>query len=137
MSGRNFIPCIGPSYHLDDRKAAVQTAINCYLEQIEGLGETRVLNQVSAPGLASYLSLGAEIQGQRNVEGRWFVVAGGTLYEIVSGVAVDRGTLSSTTGAVGMSHNNTQLVIVSGANGYVFNLVTNTLAPITSAGWRG
>jgi hypothetical protein len=73
----------------------VQTAINCYLEQIEGLGETRTLTQVSAPGLALYLSLGAEIRGQRNVEGRWFVVAGGTLYEIVGGAAVSRGTLSS------------------------------------------
>ena len=52
MAGSNFVACIGPSYHLDDRKAAVQTAINCYLEQIEGLGETRTLTQVSAPGLA-------------------------------------------------------------------------------------
>jgi hypothetical protein len=137
MAGRNFIPCIGPSYHLDDRKAAVQTAINCYLEQIEGLGETRTLTQVSVPGLASYLSLGAEIRGQRNVEGRWFVVAGGTLFEIVSGAAVSRGVLSSVTGMAGMSHNNTQLVIVGGAGGDVFNLGTNTLAPITSPGWRG
>jgi hypothetical protein len=137
MAGRNFIPCIGPSYHLDDRKAAVQTAINCYLEQIEGLGETRVLTQVSAPGLASYLSLGAEIRGQRNVEGRWFVVAGSTLYEIVAGVAVSRATLLTTTGNVGMAHGNTQLCIVDGPNGYVFNLQTNALAQITSPGWRG
>jgi hypothetical protein len=137
MAGRNFVACIGPSYHLDDRKAAVQTAINCYLEQIEGLGETRVLTQVSAPGLASYLALGSEIQGQRNVEDRWFVVAGGTLFEIVDGAPVSRGVVSGTSGQVGMSHNNTQLVIVSGVSGYVFNLVTNTLAAITAAGWRG
>jgi hypothetical protein len=76
MAGRNIVAAIGPSYHLDDRKAAVQTAINMYLEQIEGLGETRQLTQVSAPGLRSYLSLGSEIRGQRNVEGRWFVVSG-------------------------------------------------------------
>lgn len=137
MAGRNFIPCIGPSYHLDDRKAAVQTAVNCYLEQVEGLGETRTLTQVSAPGLAPFLSLGAAIQGQRNVEGRWFVVAGGILYEIVSGAAVSRGVLSSSAGMVGMSHNNTQLVIVGGAGGDVFNLASNTLAHITSSGWRG
>ena len=137
MAGRNFIPCIGPSYHLDDRKAAVQTAINCYLEQVEGLGETRVLTQVSAPGLASYLSLGAEVRGQRNVEGRWFVVAGGTLFEIAAGAAVIRGTLSSASGPVGMAHNNSQLVIAGGAGGDVFNLDTNTIAPITAEGWRG
>jgi hypothetical protein len=137
MAGRNFIACIGPSYHLDDRKAAVQTAINCYLEQVEGLGETRVLTQVSAPGLATYLSLGAEVRGQRNVEGRWFVVAGGELLEIVNGVPVGRGTLSSAGGPVGMAHNNTQLVIVGGAGGDVFNLNTNILAGITAEGWRG
>lgn len=137
MAGKNYIACIGPSYHLDDRKAAVQTAINCYLEQIEGLGETRVLTQVSAPGLAAYLELGAAVRGERNVEGRWFVVAGATLYEIVAGAAVSRGTLSTTSGAVGMGHNNSQLVIVDGPNGYVLTLASNTLAPITSPGWRG
>jgi hypothetical protein len=137
MAGRNFVACIGPSYHLDDRKAAVQTAINCYLEQIEGLGETRTLTQVSAPGLALYLSVGAAVRGQRNVEGRWFVVAGGTLFEIVNGAPVNRGTLSSAEGSVGMSHNNSQLVIVSGAGGDVFNLAANVLTPITSEGWRG
>lgn len=137
MAGRNFVGCIGPSYHLDDRKAAVQTAINCYLEQIEGLGETRTLTQVSAPGLAQYLALGAEVRGQRNVEGRWFVAAGATLFEIVAGAAVNRGALSTLAGAVGMAHNNTQLVIVGGAGGDVFNLITNTIDSIGSVGWRG
>lgn len=138
MAGSNVVSCIGPSYHLDDRKAAVQTAINCYLEQIEGLGEERQLTQVSAPGLRPYLNVGAgEILGQRNVEGRWFVVTGTTLFEIVSGAAVNRGTISFASTLVGMAHGNTQLVIVNGANGYVFNLQTNVLTQITSAGWRG
>lgn len=137
MGTRNYIACVGPSYHLDDRKAAVQTAINCYLEQIEGMGEARQLTQVSAPGLALYLGLGAEIRGQRNVEGRWFVVAANVLYEIISGAAVVRGNILSLTGLVGMSHNNTQLTIVDGSNGYILTLATNTLAQITSPGWRG
>lgn len=137
MVGRNVVACIGPSYHLDDRKAAIQTAINCYLEQVEGLGETRTLTQVSAPGLALVLTLGAEVRGQRNVEGRWFVVAGPTLYEIVAGAGVVRGALASSTGDVAMSHNNNQLTIVDGPNGYVYSLAANALAPIVSAGWRG
>lgn len=137
MAGRNYVAAIGPSYHLDDRKAAVQTAINCYLEQVEGLGETRILTQVSAPGLLQYLDLGAEIRGQRDVEGRWFVVAGSTLYEIVAGAAISRGTLASNTGAVSMTHNNTQLAIVAGMAGEIFTLASNKLNSITSAGWRG
>ena len=137
MAKNNYVACVGPSYHLDDRKAAVQTAINCYLEQIEGLGEDRVLTQVSAPGLSTYLSLGAEIRGQRDVEGRWFVVAGATLFEIVAGVSVSRGTIGSTTGKVALSHNNTQLTIADGPSGYVLVLASNVLTRITALGWRG
>lgn len=137
MAGRNYVACIGPSYHLDDRKAAVQTAINCYLEQIEGLGETRVLTQVSAPGLAPYLDLGAEIRGQRDVEGRWFVAAGSTLFEIVDGAPVNRGTLLSSSGPVRMAHNNGQLVIVAGVVGQIYTLASNKITSITSEGWRG
>ena len=137
MAGSNYVAAIGPSYHLDDRKAAVQDAINMYLEQIEGLGETRTLTQVSVPGLLSYLSLGAEIRGQRNVEGRWFVVAGSTLFEIIAGVSVSRGTIGTFTGLVRMSHNNTQLVVVDGPNGYVFNLLSGIFAQITSPNFRG
>jgi hypothetical protein len=101
MAGRNIVAAIGPSYHLDDRKAAVQTAINCYLEQIEGLGETRQLTQVSAPGLRPYLSLGAEIRGQRNVEGP--LVRGGGQHAVRDrrGFAVNRGTLSTASGSCG------------------------------------
>lgn len=136
MAGSNVVAAIGPSYHLDDRKSACQTAINCYLEQIEGLGETRQLAQVSAPGWVPYLSLGANIRCQRNVEGRWFVVAGVTLYEIVAGVKVARGTVGG--GAVAMSHNNTQLVVVDTSNLYVLTLATNAFANYSSSpGWRG
>lgn len=137
MAGRNYVAAIGPSYHLDDRKAAVQTAINCYLEQVEGLGETRILTQVSAPGLLQYLDLGAEIRGQRDVEGRWFVVAGSTLYEIVAGAAVSRGALITSSGPVGMSHNNNQLVIVAGQVGQIFSIDSSKVTTITSPGWRG
>lgn len=137
MAGQNVVAALGPSYHLDDRKAAVQTAINCFLEQVEGLGETRQLTQVSAPGLLQSFALGAAIRGQRNVEGRWFVVAGATLYEIAGGVAVSRGTLSSGAGFVSLSHNTTQMVIVDGPTLYVYTLATNAFAPYASAGWRG
>lgn len=138
MAGRNIVAAIGPAYHLDDRRAAVQTAVNCYIEQVEGLGETRPLTQVSAPGLLPYLALGAEIRGQRNVEGRWFVVAGNTLYEIVGGIGVSRGTLNTSAGTVSLSHNITQLVIVDGTSLYVYTLATNVLEDRSSnPGWRG
>ena len=137
MAGNNIVAALGPSYFLDDRKAAVQRAVNLYLKQIDGLGEARQLMMVSAPGLVAYLSLGMEIREQRQVEGRWFVVAGSILYEIIAGVATNRGTINSSSGTVGMSHNNTQLTIVDGADGWVLMLATNVFAQITSPGWLG
>lgn len=137
MAGNNVLSAIGPSYHLDDRKAAVQTSINMYLEAIEGMGESRTLTQVSAPGLAQFAYLGAEIRCQRVAFGRWFVVAGNTLYEMVLGAPVSRGTLLTSSGTVWMSNNDTQLSVTDGANLHVMVLATNVVTRVTVPGWRG
>jgi hypothetical protein len=137
MAGNNVVSAIGPSYHLDDRKAACQTAVNMYLEAIESNGEPRALNQVSAPGLTLFTYLGAEIRCQRMAFGRWFVVAGNTLYEMVSGAPVSRGTLLTSSGTVWMSNNDTQLAITDGANLHVMVLATNVISRVTVPGWRG
>src|SRR5258705_11562016 len=109
MAKRGVVECIGPSYHLADKKAAVQRAVNCFPQRLEG----NEWMMASTPGEVRIANLGAEIRNERNVEGRWFVVAGNTLYEMsISGIATNRGTLVSATGYVGMSYNATQLVLV-------------------------
>lgn len=138
MAGRQEIKCIGPSYQLADRKAAVQRSVNLYLRQIEGLGETRQLILDSTPGLRLLVDMGATIRGSYNAFGRWFVVAGSTLYEVqTSGTYTSRGSLVSATGFVSMKAGRDQLVIVDGANGYVLNMTTNVLSQITDPDWRG
>ena len=125
MAANDVIECIGPSYRLDDRKAAVQTAINCYMEQIEGLGEMRQLTQVSVPGMTQIGTLAGAIRGMRSVNGRLFVVAGPTFYEVsTTGIATIRGSVTSENPFVGMAHNPTQLCLTDGSNGYVFNLAS-------------
>jgi hypothetical protein len=137
MAGNRAVQAIGPSYRLADRKAAVQRSVNLYLTQIEGIGEDRQLILRSAPGLASYITAGATIRGSYNADGRWFVAAGTTLYEVVSGALVSRGTLASSSGFVSMKHGSSQLVAVDGENGYVLDLSANTFGRITAAAWRG
>lgn len=138
MAGRLEIKAIGPSYQLADRKSAVQRSVNCYLRQIEGLGEDRQLVLDSAPGLALLVDFGAVIRGSVNADGRWFVVAGSGLYEVQSSGAYQiRGSLITNTGFVSLSYSESQLVAVDGPNGYVLNLFGNTFAQIASAGWRG
>lgn len=133
MAGAPIVQCIGPSYRLADIKAACQSAINCYPQRLDG----DAWMMASAPGEVLITTLSGEVRNQRDVEGRWFVVAGASLVEMVSGAPVSRGTLASTSGFVGMAHNRTQLVLVDGANLYVYTLATNTLTQITSVGWRG
>lgn len=134
MAGKPYLSAIGPSYRLADRKAAVQSAINCYPKRLEG----DRLMMAATPGEVEIAALAGEIRGSRNVEGRWFVAAGSALYEVsASGAASVRGALVSSAGFVGMSHNKTQLAIVDGATLYVFNLLTNTLTAISSPAWRG
>jgi len=134
MVANSVVNAVGPSYHLADVKAACQSAINCYPQKLDG--DSWML--ASSPGEVQIADLNYEIRGSKNVQGRWFVVAGNTLYEVTAaGTATARGTLSSATGFVGMDDNKTQLAIVDGPNLYVFTLGTNTLTTVSASGWRG
>jgi hypothetical protein len=134
MAGKPYPEFFGASYRLADTKAAIQSAINCHAEKLDA----DRWRMVSIPGEVEIANYGAEIRNQRNVDGRWFVVAGNTLYEQqTDGTNTNRGTLASTTGFVGMANNKTQLAIVDGANLYIYNLTTNALTEVASAAWRG
>jgi hypothetical protein len=138
MAGNAFIPCIGPSYQLPDRKSAVQRAVNLFLRQIEGLGEARQLVLQSTDGLALLYNFGATVRGSIvTVDAREFVVAGVTLYEIIANAPVARGTLNYGTSFVSMCAGETQLVIADGPFGYVLTLTTNVFGQITDPDWRG
>lgn len=134
MAGSKFVQCVGPSYHLDDVKAGVQSAINCYPARLEGDNWM----MASAPGEYEIAALADEIRGSYVAGSRWFVAAGSTLYEVTStGGYTSRGSLLTPSGFVGMSDNKTQLAIVDGSNLYIFTLASNVLTTITVAGWRG
>lgn len=134
MAGLKATEAIGSSYHLTDLKAACQSSINCFPQRTDG----DKWMMAASPGEVDIASLPAPIRGSKNVEGRWFVVANSTLYEIATDyTATVRGTLSTTAGYVGMDDNQSQLCLVDGPNGYIFTLTTNVLTPIVSPGWRG
>ncbi|MCW1958308.1 MAG: packaged DNA stabilization protein [Mycobacterium sp.] len=137
MAGSRAIQCIGPSYHLADRKSAVQRTVNLYMREVEGVGEDLQVVLDSAPGLVEYADLGATVRGSYATDTRWFVAAGQQLYELTSGSAVSMGSLASTSGFVSMCHGRDQLVAVDGQNGYVLRLNTDDFAQITDSDWRG
>lgn len=139
MAGRKEIQCVGPSYQLTDRKAAVQRAINLRMRQISGLGENNQVVLESVEGLATFVTMPATIRGLfASDQDRWFIVAGNTLYELdADGTQTVRGTLVTNTGFVSMKNGLFQLVIVDGPNGYIFTFATNLLVQIIDPDWRG
>lgn len=134
MSGSPFVQAAGPSYYLADRKAAIQRAVNCYPEKLDG----DRWRMVGTPGTVELVALADETRGAEVADGRMFFVVGSTLYEVATdGTATDRGTLSTGSGRVGMASNRTQLCIVDGSNLYVFTFSTNTLTTVSSTAWLG
>jgi hypothetical protein len=101
---------------------------------------TRTVEVPTDPPTTAVIDVGA-IRGMRNVEGKLFVVAAQTLYQITStGVAIPFGSIPGV-GRVSMSHNQrglgNELLVVNGSAGYVFNTQTNVLAKITDTGYPG
>lgn len=140
MASANVVQAIGSSYHLTDIRAACQSAINCYVQKLDGTN----LMLASAPGEAIVAAMGSEGRGSHVVQpgNRWFVASGNKLYEMTPDAAdlyeaTERGTLLTTSGYVGMAHNRDQLAVVDGDNLYILNLATNVLTHITADGWRG
>ena len=87
----------------------------------------------TTPGLKDYAVIpgGAVASGVYTASnGRCFMVAATTLYEITAGgILTSRGTV--TTGAVSrMTDNGIELIIVNGIDGWIFTFATNTLEKI-------
>lgn len=134
MAASKYVSFAGPSYHLVDRKAAIQSAINCYPQRLDA---DKVMMQ-SIPGEVEIADLGEPVRGSRTVNGRFFVAAGNSLYEVnTDGTTTVRGSVSPGAGYVGMANNRTQLCMVDGAGLYVFNTNTNTMETGTPTGWLG
>jgi hypothetical protein len=107
---------------------------NIYCE-VRPVGEKSQLVGLGFPGLDLFVDFGATpVRGMLAVEqnDKLYAVYRGVLKEINNaGVSVDRGSLGTTSGGVVMAHNGTQVMIVDGTSGYIFNTLTNVFATIT------
>ena len=140
MAGSRYLPIVGPSYQLADRKAAAQRSINLFVQRVDGPGEEPIFTLSQAPGLTEKVNTGGSIRGGYATDTRRFIVSGLSLYErdTADGLTL-RGTLDPTgeNNYVAMKHGRDQLVLVDGPNGYVFNMNTNVFGQITDPDWRG
>lgn len=127
---------VGPTYNLDAVTFDAQRCINLYPLASESGTSKSVGALTACPGYTLFATAGGgPIRGSKTVaSGRGFVVSGFELYELTTAGSVTlRGTLLTATGHVSLAENGTQLMIVDGTYGYIFNMDTNAFNQIVDA----
>jgi len=123
----------GKSYNVDAQKRT-----NLYAE-IQKDGEKGTLTLYPTPGLTTFVNFGAYAsRGAWKKDDVLYIVNRFTLWRVTNdGAMTNIGTLLTSAGRVDMSDNGTQIIIVDGANGYIYDTGTSTFAQITDPDFPG
>ena len=127
------IPFVGGSYQMDAVSFDHQRSVNLYAVISEsGTSKTRAALR-STSGLLQVATLGGGgIRGGIESSSRAFFVSGNEFYELLSDYTyVMHGTMDTATSRVQMAENPTQVMLIDGLYGYIFNKTTDTFAKIT------
>jgi len=109
-----------------------ESRTNLYLEFVTDEDKSKVI-AYGTPGLDLFTSFGdTPVRGGMELGDYNYVVHRGTLWEVNNAaVAINRGTLDTTSGRVSMTNNGNTLQIVDGSFGYTYNTTTNVFTKIT------
>ena len=126
---------VGPTYKLDALTFDCQRSVNLFPITSE-VGTSKSPNAlVSTPGYEQFTEVdGGPIRGAKTASstGRAFAVSGFGLYEInTDGTGTLINSLLTAVARVSMAENGTQLMIVDGTYGYIYNMDTGVFAQIT------
>jgi hypothetical protein len=116
------IPFVGASNTARSLSSSAERTVNAYLEyQKQGDGVSRPVALYGTPGLLLRLTLGASPVRQAIRAGSFvYWVAGNTVYRMDSSYAATScGTIGTSSGAVSMAWNGTQVLIVDGLAGWI------------------
>ena len=122
---------IGPSYTLQSTNIQCQRTVNLYPQIDESGTGKNVASLLGTPGLRLFATL--DVNPMRGMittsKGRLFVITYQTLWEVMQdGSKVNRGTLTSSAGFVGIADNGQVLMLVDGPNGYSYDLTSDMLS---------
>jgi hypothetical protein len=114
-----------------------QQLVNVYPEGGNSGTKSQIL-LVGTPGTKDFGTVGnGPSRGMEVMNDVLYVVSGTLLYSVTSGgVGTSLGTIPGT-GLVSIANNGTQLVVVAGGNGYLYNRLTAAFAQITDADFSG
>ena len=129
---------IGPSYPIEDIALSSRRTVNLYIEQDEAY-----LGGVAAIGFPGYRTLltldNGEVRGSVQFRGDLIEVRGAIVYKISPGLSATAiGTLYTTQGRVGIAESGTEVCIVDGQDGWIwdgsnFQIITSTTFTATKA----
>lgn len=109
-----------------------QERLNLYVE-IQSDPETNTLAIYPTPGLSANLNFGANpCRGTYSKGNFRYFVNRDAFWEVANdGTMTNRGTLLTSGGRVDIADNGTQIIIVDGTYGYIYNTSTNAFVQIT------
>lgn len=131
---RTAVPLFGTALKSRSVIVSAQRRLNCYIESAGEDQEKGPFSIHGIPGLTLFADLGLIVRANYSdiVGDRVFYLAGNTLFEVSSGATiVSRGTIGTSSGRASMASNGTQIMIVDGSLGYIYNTGTTVLAQIT------
>ncbi len=137
----NPISIFGLGTQSKSPNVTAQKRINMYLE-IAADGDKNIITAYGTPGLTQLSSIGASPNRGMHTLGNYiYVVNLGKLWRVDNaGVAVEKGTLLTTTGRVSIADNGSvgdQIIIVDGTYGYIYTVSTGAFAQITDVDFPG
>lgn len=123
----------GKSYNVDSQKRT-----NLYAE-IQKDGEKGNLTLYPTPGLTTFVNFGANpSRGAWKKDDVLYIVNRSTLWKATNdGTTTNIGTLATSAGRVDMTDNGTQIIMVDGPNGYIYNTSTLAFTQITDPDFPG
>lgn len=134
----NPIPLFGIGNTGKSVTANAQQRTNLFVEVQQDV-EKHVLTLYGTPGLEQFINFGAyPIRGLYQLGDYIYLVVQNKLYSLANNAAtVELGTLSSSSGRVNFADNGTQLMLVDGTYGYIYNTSTLAFALISDVDFPG
>lgn len=118
---------LGDAYRARSLKANASETINYFLEaDKDGKSVTALYG---CPGRVTRATASGEVRAAMHYNGVAYFVSGNKMYSMTTGYSLTEiGTLSTSTGYVGMVTNGLVIVIVDGSFGYSYTISSNTFA---------
>lgn len=135
MGAPEIVPMFGLGVTQKSLTVNAQRRVNLYYEVQQDPDRAKVV-AYRTPGTTPFASFGGQpSRGNFTPEASTYAyyVYGGTFYRVNNAGAIEaKGVLVTTAGNVSMEANETQIMIVDGTAGYIYNFVTDTFTPIIS-----